>query len=385
MKRYLPFLVLILLFIPAKVFADDCDQQCQLRKQIAEYQDKITQLQGQANTLSNQIASFNAQINLGELKIEQTEDQIKLLGGRIDQVQTSLTDLNKAFSARAVATYEMARVEAPIYFLLSGSINQAVSKFHYLQDIESADQNLLHRLQSAQVTYQNSKKQSEDLHKQLQTQQDSLNAQKFAKAKLLADTKGSEQNYQRLLAQAQAQLAAFRNFVSGQGGASILSGQTFCNDWGCYYNQRDQEWGNQAMGSSNLSVAEFGCLVSSSAMIAKHYGRNINPGDIAGSVSAFFSPDSGTALLWRDITVNGTRIIRNSVGANTANIDSELAAGRPVIIGLYNGPAHFIVLKSGSNGNYMMNDPFMPNGHDVNFGSKYSTNDITDVEYVSVQ
>jgi hypothetical protein len=240
-------------------------------------------------------------------------------------------------------------------------------------------------LQSAQVTYQNSKKQSEDLHKQLQTQQDSLNAQKFAKAKLLADTKGSEQNYQRLLAQAQAQLAAFRNFVSGQGGASILSGQTFCNDWGCYYNQRDQEWGNQAMGSSNLSVAEFGCLVSSSAMIAKHYGRNINPGDIAGSVSAFFSPDSGTALLWRDITVNGTRIIRNSVGANTANIDSELAAGRPVIIGLYNGPAHFIVLKSGSNGNYIMNDPFMPNGHDVNFGSKYSTNDITDVEYVSVQ
>src|SRR6185369_72093 len=96
------------------------------------------------------------------------------------------------------------------------------------------------------------------------------------------------------------------------------------------------------------------------------------PSDIAGSPDAFFSPNSDTALLWKDITVNGVRIIRNSIGVSTANIDNELSSGRPVIVGLYSGPAHFIVLKSGSNGNYVMNDPFVDQGHDIAFTSRYS-------------
>lgn len=390
MKKTLFLLGLLLLLVPRVILAatcgDSCSDQGSCTDVINACNAQITALQNKANTLSNQIAQFNAQISLMEVKIESTKEQIKLLAGRITQVQGSLDDLTKAFSARAVATYKMFRTDGSIYLLLSShDISDAISKFHYLQEAENADQNLLTRLKSAQVTYETSKKQSETLQKQLEDQQTNLNVQKIAKAQLLADTRGSEANYQKLLLQAQSQLAAFKNFVAGQGGASILNNQTVCNDWGCYYNQRDSQWGNKFLGGSTLTVKEYGCLVSSSAMVASFYKKTLTPSDIAASNASFFTPDSGTALLWRDITVNGIRIVRNSIGANTANIDSELAAGRPVIVGLYNGPAHFIVIKSGSNGNYIMNDPFMENGHDVSFNSKYSVSNITDVENVSVQ
>ncbi len=218
----------------------------------------------------------------------------------------------------------------------------------------------------------------------LTAQQKDLVVQEETKRRVLSETKNNEANYQRMLSQAEAELAAFRSFVQSQGGASILSNQTKCNDWGCYYNQRDASWGTKALGNSNSSVAEYGCLVSSVAMIATHYKKDMKPIDVAQTSSAFFYP---TAFLNKDITVNGIRVSRVShTGSLTATMDSELAAGRPVIIGLYSAsaPKHFIVIKSGSNGNYTMHDPFMENGNDVPFTVKYKLSDIKRVDKVTI-
>lgn len=384
-KKILIFIFLLGLFFAPLVKADTSSDVQQLQQQIDEYTQKLAQLGEQSTTLENQIAQFDAQIYLTGLKITQTEDEIALLGGRIDQLEAALTALSAAFSQRAIETYKMARVGDPLVLLLSApNLSEAVSRFHYLELIQGEDRNLLQQLQSAQTTYQGEKADQETLQAQLNQQEQDLDNQKAAKAQLLVQTQNDEQKYQQLLTQARAQLAAIRSFVTGLGGASILQNQTYCDSWGCYYNQRDAQWGNNPLGSSTLSVAEYGCLVSSSAMIATHYGKTLNPGDIAANSAAFFSPDSSTAYLWDDITVNGIRIVRTSVSVSTASIDSELSAGRPVIVGLYAGPAHFVVLKSGSNGNYVMDDPFVPNGHDISFTSKYNVSDITDVEQVSV-
>ncbi len=100
MKKIIFTIVLIsFLFLVTPVKSVDCDRQC-LNDEINQYTQKIHELQGQAKTLSNQISSYNAQITLAELKVQQTEDEIKLLGGRIDQVGSSLSALTEAFSAR---------------------------------------------------------------------------------------------------------------------------------------------------------------------------------------------------------------------------------------------------------------------------------------------
>ena len=174
-------------------------------------------LSSQSKTLSNQIAQYNNQINLATLKIQQTEEKIVLFGGRINQLETSLDDLTKAFSSRVVETYKLARSGSTIFLLLtSGSLNEVVSRFHYLQLVQNEDGNFLQRLQTAQVTYKNQKTDQEELQIELAKQKANLNNQKAAKNALLLQTKNDEVKYQQLLAQAYAEKAAIEKaLVSG--------------------------------------------------------------------------------------------------------------------------------------------------------------------------
>jgi len=380
----LPLVILSFVYFVSTSSAQTCSNQDECNKLIEEYSAQITKLQGQASTLKNQIAQFDAQIKLTTLKIAQTEDQISLLGGRIDQLGDSLSALTTAFESRAVETYKLSKFENNFFFVFSASdVGDAVSRFHYLRKIQEEDRNLLQRLQDAQTTYQGQKADQEALQKQLQNQKANLNAQKLAKNNLLSATKNDEAKYQQLLSQAKAQLSAFQSFVTRQGGASILGNQTKCNDWGCYYNQRDGQWGNIGLGGSSYSMANYGCLVTSVAMMASHYGKNIKPSDIAVSGDAFVP---GTGYLYHSFSAAGVSVSISY--APKSMLDSELSAGRPVIVGLYSGPDHFIVISRKDGDNYIMKDPFMENGagSDGNgrpLTDQYKVSDISSLRLVS--
>jgi peptidoglycan hydrolase CwlO-like protein len=363
----------------------DNPTQCYSDK-IAEYEEKISSLTKAANTLSNQIAQFNTQIDLTILKISQTEEKIALLGGRIDSLATSLASLTASFNSRAVETYKMARFGDPVLVLISSpNLTEAVLRFHYLEKIQEADRDLLGRLTSAQTDYKNQKTEQEKLQEELTAQKASLDSQKAAKAQLLAVTQNDEKKYQELLAEAKAQLAAFQKFVSSQGGASILQNQTKCDSWGCYYNQRDAEWGNMTIGSSDSTMAQVGCLITSVAMVATHYGKQIKPSNIAALTSPFFS--STAYMIYPSWSGAGISVTRTSVTPMEANIDSEVNSGRPVIAGLYGSfsePEHFIVIKSKDSRGYIMNDPFLENGGDRPLTDKYSFGNIVRVDKVTI-
>ncbi len=385
MKKTGSVLVLIgfifLVFSVATIFAQTCTNEAQCSDLIKQYSDQISQLQGQAKTLKNQIAQFDAQIKLTSLKISQTQDKITLLGGRIDQLEVSLDSLTTAFSSRAVETYKLSRFENNIFFVLSAvDITDAAARFHYLQKIQEEDRSLLLKLEEAQTLYKGEKASQEDLQKELESQKANLNAQKIAKNNLLKATQNNESKYQSLLAEAKAQLAAFSRFVAGQGGASILHNQTkLIAGWGNYYNQRDDLWGNMSLGGSPYSMAGYGCLVTSVSMLASHYGKNIKPNDIAVSPNAFVP---GTGYLYRDRDISANGITFKVSYASKDILDSELAAGRPVIAGLYSGPDHFIVILRKEGDKYIMNDPFWENGSEMSLTDKYNVSNITSLRLV---
>ncbi|MCX6705058.1 MAG: hypothetical protein NT162_01830, partial [Candidatus Woesebacteria bacterium] len=153
-KNVFLFLLTSIIFLSTVVFvrAQTCGSQDDCNSLIQQYSDQISKLQGQANTLKNQIAQFDTQIKLTTLKIAQTQDQITLLGGRIVQLGDSLTSLTAAFSSRAVETYKLSRFENNFIFILSASdITDAASRLHYLQKIQEEDRSLLEKLQK--ITY----------------------------------------------------------------------------------------------------------------------------------------------------------------------------------------------------------------------------------------
>ncbi len=359
------------------------------------YQGKLNSAQSQAKTLSSQISVMTNQINLTQARIVNTQSQIKELTGEITTTSTkiatiegSLSGLTKVLLDHIVATYKVGNSQDFGLLVTSNTISDFFQRASYLRIVQAHDRQLIYDTVQARNDYANQqdifvakKKQVEALQNQLQAYTVQLGQEKTDKQRLLAETQGSETTYQRLLAQAEAQLAGFSRFAASQGGASLLSGQTSCDDWGCYYNQRDTQWGAVALGGSQYSIASDGCLMTSMAMIYTHYGhRGVTPLTINANSNNFASYNR--AYLMKTITADGATSTRSG-----SAIDSELSSGRPVVVGVsYDGGPiadHFVVLVSGSGGNYTMKDPFTPNGNNIPFTSKYSVGSIVEVDAVS--
>jgi len=396
-KLLTTFFLLALLILLGKnltiVNAADCDDKTGQEK-VDCLQNKVNDLKGQTRTLSSQIAVMDSQINLTEARIESNKQQISDLtldidtaGKKIVNLEKALEGLTKVLLNRIVATYEVGTAK-PFQILISSTdASSFISRLNYLKIAQAHDKELIFETQQAKNDYANQKtiletqkKRIELLKNQLEAYSKNLDQQKAAKQSLLAETQGSEATYQSLLSQAQAQLAAFSGFVASRGGASILSGQTVCDDWGCYYNQRDSQWGNLALNNTQFTIASDGCLLTSMAMVYTHYGhKNVTPISINSDSNNFAS--YYPAYLKYTITADGATSSR--VGAI---IDGQLSSGNPVVVGVsYDGgpiPDHFVVLVSGSSGNYIMNDPFTPNGHNIPFTDHYSVGGIREIDKV---
>lgn len=386
--------LVILVFSATLVHAQSVQD---LNNKINDLQQKVNDLKSQGDSLSSQISAMDNQMTLTQYRISSTQKEITDVtldidsaGKRMQNLEGSLNSVTKVLLNRIVATYQAGDATSAQVLLSSSDITDMISRANYLRLVQQHDKELLYETQQARNDYSNQKQILEDkkkkieaLNAQLEQYNKDLDSQKASKQQLLAQTQGSEATYQQLLSQTKAQLASFSRFTTSQGGASLLGNQTSCDDWGCYYNQRDSQWGGSDLnGQSGYSVAEIGCLMTSMAMVYTHYGhKDVTPATI-NSVSSNFS-GIPAVLLKFTISANGVSASRTS-----ASIDSVLSSGNPVIVGIsYDAgpyPDHFVVLRSGSGGNYQMNDPFTPNGRDIPFTSKYSIGSIREIDKVSI-
>lgn len=366
-----------------------------LNDQIREYQNKLEELSGQKKTLSSTLAYLNTQISLTQSQIAKSEQELVLLQKDIDalteqisKLNLSLDELTTLLTHRVRGTYMQASENLPLYILLSSNdVNNLINRYKYLRVVQGNDKKIMVAMERSRQNYDLQKqlkeqKQSEveTLNNKLKKQKSDLATQQTEKNKLLEITKNDEKKYQALLSEAIAQRNAFNRYVTSQGGASILTNQTKCDGWGCYYNQRDSQWGNNSIGGSDLSIANYGCFITSVAMIASHQGIDIKPPDIAANPSNFTLPDS--AYLLHAFSVNGKSV--NISVTSASRLDDELKKG-PVIVGLFSGPDHFIVIKEKKDSGYIMNDPFLENGNDKPFSDKYQTSNINSLRLVNFQ
>jgi len=394
LKKYsvIFFFLLAILIVTTLTYAQSND----LANKIKEYEQKLVDIRNQKNTLSSQIQQMDTQIALTELQVQrseqkiiETQNEIEKLGSRIDNLDTSLNTLSKLLLKQISRGYKTKSVSLIELLFEAKDISDLTNKIKYQQLTQNNNQKLLVQVQGAKSSYEEQKvvreQKKQELNQlitNLNNQKESLKTQQAQKERLLTETNNDETTYQQLLTQAEAQLKSFGRFVANQGGSSLLSNQTVCDDWGCYYNQRDSQWGGYALNNTGYTLASDGCLVTSMAMVYTHYGhRGVTPLTINSNPYNFAS--YYPAFLNRTIVADGTTSTR--VGSS---IDAELSAGRPVIVGIsYDGgpmPDHFLVLISGSNGDYKMNDPYTPNAHNIPFTDHYSVGSIREIDKVSM-
>lgn len=372
MRRFAASLLLCYFVTLSLVYASTEDE---LNAKIKELESKVSALQSQSKTLSEQIATYDWQIQLAQLKISQSEDQIASVSARISTLEEKLRDRSKLLEQQIVQAYKQGASDYLQILFGPNKVSQLIAKFKYDQIVQTQNRKFLYETQMVQTSYSEQKVLIEQAKKKLLTQKNLLNSYRVERDNLLRQTKNNEANYQKLLAQAKTELDSLKSFAQYKGGG-ILPAQPSPDGW--YFNQRDERWGRLCIGTTCGNNPEYiwevGCLVSSVAMIKKKNGQNVTPANIAQDTSYFVT---GTAyMLHSGLSAHGFTV---NFGNQINLINSQLSSGKPVIVHLTmnTNDGHYVVLKSGSNGNYIMNDPW--EGPDLSFSKYYNINSINQV------
>ncbi len=361
--------------------------------QIAQYQVELQKIGNNKKTLQDAINSLNLQINKVKAQIALTQHQINATQLQIEQLGTGIADTQQTISTNNLALSSSIRslqeIDSQPMLLQIFSTdnvydawNDVNSITQILNSIRNSTQILKTQKSKLTSSQASSKQQQDNLTAQkklLTSQQISLNQTKQSENQLLVETKAQESVYQNLIVQAKAELNSFSTFTQSAGGSKLLTNQTSCDAWGCYYNQRDSAWGNDPLNGTSYHLASDGCLVTAMAMVMTHYGyRDVTPVTINSNPNNFavYYP----AYLMFTIYVDGISATRK-----TAKIDATLQSGNPVVVGLHAyGGTHFVVLTSGSRGNYLMRDPYIANGKDISFNSHYTIRSIYGISKVII-
>jgi peptidoglycan hydrolase CwlO-like protein len=368
-------------------------QMAALNQQIATYQAALQQVGANKKTLQAAIKALDlqknkvqTQVTLTQYQIKSTQLQIKQLGNEISDTQQTIAADQTALGAYLRSLQKAESRPLLMQMLSSGGIIQTWSDLNQTLQIQDGIQTAMQTLKEQKGALTSSQAATEQKQNTLTAQQQSLTTQQQSlveteqsKAQLLTETKSQEATYQKLLAAAEAELNSFSAFAQNAGGSKLLGGQTSCDAWGCYYNQRDALWGNNALNGTKYKLASDGCLIAAMAMVLTHYGyKDVTPATINADPGNFAS--YYPAYLLTTVHVDGVSATRKS-----AAIDATLATGNPVIVGVnaYGG-THFVVLISGSHGNYIMRDPYISNGKDISFSANYTFKSIFAVSKVII-
>ncbi len=138
------------------------------------------------------------------------------------------------------------------------------------------------------------------------------------------------------------------------------------------YSQTDPQWKSKLLGFDKSStIGSFGCLLTSFAMCASHYGAaaGLTPSVLNDKMKAVGGFQAGTAFIIGGAlgaVVPGMGVdYRQCRGASApmAEIDASLAQGRPVIIEVDWSPqsgvqTHYMVVYAKEGSDYLVYDPY---------------------------
>lgn len=195
----------------------------ELTKQADQYKDNIAQKQKEANTLQRQIDVLNNQILKLQVKIAITDRQVaetKLeitdLEGQIFDTQEKINHKRQAIGELLSFLYERDQLSLLAVLLKNPQLSSFSSQTQQVQNLNKRLVGLLaelksekERLESDKTRLDQKKTELESLNQKQINQRISLSGSKASKDTLLAQTRGQEVKYQKLLSDVEKRKAEF--------------------------------------------------------------------------------------------------------------------------------------------------------------------------------
>lgn len=262
---------LLLVVAAVPVYAQSCDQyKCEkdeddendkayiscIEKKRRCLEDKIEESKAQKITLNNTISIISGKINLQELRIAQTENEVDKLEKQLDELNSringldlSLDRLTSMLVERIRAQYKESRVSPFVALASSGSFSDMFAREQYVNLASEQTALAMQRAELQKMVYDQEKElkelkqaEVEDKQQELQSEQNVLTQQRGEQQFLLKETQNNEARYQAELAKTLAELNAIQSIIAGKGNeaevgeveagdkiASIIVGASTCS------------------------------------------------------------------------------------------------------------------------------------------------------------
>lgn len=147
-----------------------------------------------------------------------------------------------------------------------------------------------------------------------------------------------------------------------------------------YYWQKDPRWAAIKLGTSDVTIGGYGCLISSVASVLTYWGKDVNPAQLNDGLNKVGGYQSGNLLkfdaiekLYPDIKMDWVNYF--ATGITKEKIDAILATDHPVIVQVDYHPAtpvmdqHWVVILGKSAKGYTIMDPIT--GKCAEFSERY--------------
>jgi hypothetical protein len=136
--------------------------------------------------------------------------------------------------------------------------------------------------------------------------------------------------------------------------------------------QRDSQWAAKKLGTSNVTIGGYGCLLTCLSMVAKYYGHTTNPDLLNQALNGVGGYAQQNLYVWGSLTkiysdITETKNIPTPdpvTDSQWAQIDAELQAGHPVICEVDFIPAtsavdmHFVCIIGHEGDQWIVADPW---------------------------
>lgn len=392
-RRLAALLAVAALCIPLFSHAD-------LMEDFTKQEEALNQAAEQARTLSDQLTVLDGQLNLKQQRLAVAQSEASAARAKLARLNAELTELDKKRNAALKKLEGYVRIDymskLPDEYAVAAShasLRQNLALFSYFGSFESMAGNAMNEAASSQKALDQKREQATKQADQLIEAEDTatqeaseLEEVKKSKTDLLAITKGQEDAFRTQYELLRGQLEATGAFARS---ARNRVGSRVWDDSGFYFNQLDARWIDGKLGfSSTSTIGDYGCGLTSLAMVYKYYGIGTTPPALNSKLrqTGAFVDD---LMNWRNAAAasDGRLSLVGSpypVGRSNVNwglIDSQLAGGNPVIVyvdrpGQIN---HYVVLLQKRGSGYLMHDPI--EGPYLQFERYYQTGNV--VQYIT--
>jgi len=387
-KSLAVFIALALLLMPSLAVAETLSElqkqkeaaaaEAQAAREAAKgKQSDASYLSGQLNTLEYQISEAEYSLSITNAKVAETQANIDNLNNMIDakmmEIETEKDKLYEVVSSWYMDGDSTSMINS---VLGSDSLSDLITQQEYYDSIKQQIQLKMEELDKLRAELVAQKAEQDQAMIELKKYQEnqeiqkvSLENQTWTKKRLLNDTENMIDELKDQEASASQKVATLQAKIDQISATKSWGGDIVSSNDGSWY--ASQLWyPNTYLGPSPYTVAQYGCLITSLTMVAQYYGRGY---DVPSAVNASSFSYGGFLLYTPIVSDSGSQAVNWNV------IDSELASGHPVVVGVAlgvdmgnsYGVSHFVVLKPYSkNGDtYGMHDP-------LGAGRGYSRNQV---------